>query len=131
VTSSIPPKDGNHAVTAVDSPKSSSDPNPSTCSRRTMISRITPMARKPGISRTVCSQPISTPVKPAASMTKLLSSADHVAKAMGMAKAMRNSRLSGRRQRGSDWASSRVMVRKRMPPHYARTMRGDRGKLYG
>ena len=29
------------------------------------------MARKPGISRTVCSQPISLPVKPATSMTKL------------------------------------------------------------
>jgi len=60
-----------------------------------MIRKITPTARKPGISRTVCSQPISTPVKPAASMTKLFSKAAHVAKAMGIAKAMRNSKKTG------------------------------------
>jgi hypothetical protein len=47
------------------------------------------MARNPGISRTVCSQPISLPVNEATSMTKLFSSADQVAKLSGIAAAIR------------------------------------------
>ena len=45
---------------------------------------MTPMAAKPGISRTVCNQPMSEPSKEAASMTKLFSSAFQVAKLSGM-----------------------------------------------
>jgi hypothetical protein len=40
-------------------------------------------------------------------MTKLFSSADHVAKAIGMAKAISASNATGRRQRGSRSASAR------------------------
>ena len=71
------------------------------------------MARKPGISLTVCSQPMPTPSKFAASTTKLLSSADHVAKDSGMAAAIRNSRKTGRRTKLRFSASprSRVLLR--------------------
>ena len=71
---------------------------------------ITPMARKPGISRTVCSQPMSWPSKFATSMTKLFSSADQVAKATGMAAAIRNRSACGRRQNGRAPASARRVV---------------------
>ncbi len=57
-----------------------------------MMIAITPMARNPGISRTVCSQPISAPSNCATSITKLLSSADHVAKAIGIPKAIKANR---------------------------------------
>src|SRR6056297_290725 len=103
----MPPRLGNCAVSAVATPSSKSDTSPSTCSCRNMMSAITPMAKKPGISRTVCSQPISEPSKSATSMTKLFRSADQVAKDTGIAIAMRNSSITGRRQYGSDWASDR------------------------
>ncbi len=90
-------------------PSRVSDTNPSTCSRTNSKIAMTPIARKPGISRTVCSKPMSDPSKSATSITKLFSSADHVLKAMGMASAMRNSRATGRRQNGRPLASSRVI----------------------
>ena len=96
----IPPRDGYHAVTAVAAPSSSSAIRPRTCSRMNMINAITPTARNPGISRTECSRPISLPVKSATSITKLFSSADHVAKATGIAIDIRINRTTGRRQRG-------------------------------
>jgi len=80
-----------------------------------MIRKMTPTARKPGISRTVCSHPISTPVKPAASMTKLFRSADHVAKAMGIANAIRNSTKTGCLWNGNRRASANGMVFKLSP----------------
>ena len=70
--------DGNQAVKAVAAPKSTRDTRASTCSRTKMMIAMTPTATKPGISRTVCSKPMSAPSNCAASMTKLLSSADHV-----------------------------------------------------
>src|SRR5919112_486227 len=45
-----------------------------------MNQRIAVKARKPGISRTDCSSPISQPVKPAASLAKLLRRACQLAK---------------------------------------------------
>ena len=86
---SRPEKVGNHAVTAEASPSSASATTASRCSRNTSSSAMTPTASNPGISRTVCSQPISLPVNPATSMTKLLSKADHVAKLSGIAAARR------------------------------------------
>lgn len=65
-----------------------------------MMIAITPTARKPGISRTVCSSPMSEPSKSATSMTKLFSNADQVLKAIGIASAIRNSKATGRRQKG-------------------------------
>ena len=76
-----------------------------------MMMAMTPIARNPGISRTVCSQPISTPVNPAASMTKLFSRADQVLNAMGIAKAITNSNATGRRQNGIDMALSVPTIR--------------------
>jgi hypothetical protein len=55
-------------------------------------------ARKPGISRIDWRMPISLPVKLAASMAKLLSSADQVENAMAFAATIRISRLTGVRQ---------------------------------
>ena len=49
-----------------------------------MMIAITPTARNPGISRTVCSNPISAPSKSATSMTKLFSSALQALNAIGM-----------------------------------------------
>ena len=107
----IPPSEGNCAVNAVATPRRISATMPSTCSRITMIRAITPTARKPGISRTVCSQPISAPSKPATSMTKLFSRADQVAKATGIAAASTKSSTMGRRQAGRLCASSSVTIR--------------------
>src|SRR5918997_2446410 len=45
-----------------------------------MNQKIAVKAKKPGISRTDCNRPISQPVKPAASLAKLLSSACQLAK---------------------------------------------------
>ena len=56
---------------------------------------ITRTARNPGISLTLCSQPISTPEKPDTSMTKLFSKATHVENAMGMAMASKTSKPKG------------------------------------
>ena len=84
MTNSNPAKLGNHAVTAVATPSIISEIIASTCSRIKMITAITPTARNPGISRTVCSKPMSAPSKFAASMTKLFSSALHALNAMGM-----------------------------------------------
>jgi hypothetical protein len=81
------------------------------------------MAKNPGISRTVCSQPISAPSKPAISMTKLFRSADHVAKAIGMAKAISARSATGRRQRGSRSASARVTVLRVSPSAIFRALR--------
>jgi hypothetical protein len=100
VTNRIPPKLGNHAVIAVAAPSIRSETSASTCSRTKMMTAMTPTARNPGISRTVWSQPISTPVKSAASITQLLISADHVAKDRGIAAAIRNRRNTGCRQNG-------------------------------
>ena len=94
----MPAEVGNQAVTAVATPSSSKRDQRQHLFAHHQDDAITPTARKPGISRTVCSQPISTPVKPAASMTKLFSSADQVAKAIGMPTAIRNSSVTGRRQ---------------------------------
>ena len=91
----IPAKLGNQAVTAVAAPKSRSEITASVCSRMKMMIAMTPMAKKPGISRTVWSQPISTPVNPASSTTKLFKSADQVAKANGIPAAIRNNRKMG------------------------------------
>ena len=102
----IPAIDGNQAVTAVATPRRISDTIPSTCSRTKMMIAITPMARKPGISRTVCSQPLSDPSKWPTSMMKLFRSADHVAKAIGIAAAITKRRLTGRRQSGRCRASA-------------------------
>ena len=55
-------------------------------------------AMKPGTSRKDCRMPISAPVKPALSMTKLFSSAFHVAKLKGTAPAITRIITSGRRQ---------------------------------
>ena len=89
VITNRPVKLGNHAVIAVAAPKSASISKANTCSRRANRIRITTTANSPGISRTVCSQPISLPVKEATSMTKLFNSADQVAKLSGMAAAIR------------------------------------------
>ena len=96
----IPPIDGNHAVSAVATPSSTNDTSPRTCSRTKRMIAITPTARKPGISRTVCNNPMSEPSNAATSITKLFNSADHVLNAIGMANAMRNSSATGRRQNG-------------------------------
>ena len=66
-----------------------------------MMIAITPTAKNPGISRIACNSPISAPSKPATSMTKLFSRADHVENAIGMAIAIRKRSVTGRRQRGS------------------------------
>ena len=100
VTIRIPLSDGNQAVTAVATPSIISEISPKTCSLMKMMIAMTPTARKPGISRIVCSQPISTPVNPARSMTKLFRSADHVANARGIAAAIRNNSVVGLRQNG-------------------------------
>ena len=81
-------------------PSSASAIMPRTCSRMNMIKAITPTARKPGISRTLCSKPISAPSNCATSITKLFNSAAQVAKAIGIAAAIMNKRVIGRRQRG-------------------------------
>ena len=96
----IPAIEGNHAVIAVAAPSRINATMPSTCSGMTKIDAITPTARKPGISRTVCSQPMSEPSNWATSMTKLFNNADHVANASGMAAAIKNKSVKGRRQRG-------------------------------
>ena len=103
----IPAIEGNCAVSAVAIPRSASETSASTCScMKTMIA-MTPTARKPGISRTMCSAPMSAPSNAATSTTKLLSSADQVAKATGMAAAKTNSSAVGRRQAGSSEARTR------------------------
>jgi len=107
VVISRPVKAGKSAVTAVASPSIRSEMIPSTCSRINRITKITPMAMKPGISRTEWSQPMSEPSNCATSMTKLFKSADHVEKASGIAMAIRISSAIGWRQMGSDLASSR------------------------
>ncbi len=107
----IPPSDGKEAVSAVATPSMTRETTASTCSRMKTMTRITPTARKPGISRMVCSRPMSAPSNAAISTTKLLSSADHVAKATGMMKANSISSASGRCQRGREEASARGNVR--------------------
>ena len=85
---------------------------------------MTPTARKPGTSRTVCRSPMSAPSKEATSTTKLLRSADQVAKATGIAAAITNRSATGRRQGGRCRASAMGSVR------MARALRpaGARGK---
>ena len=95
---------GNCAVSAVATPSMISDNRPSTCSRITMMTTMTPTARNPGTSRTACSSPISAPSNRAASTTKLFSNANQTEKAIGMAKAMRKRSVTGRRQNGNDRA---------------------------
>ena len=55
-------------------------------------------AIKPGTSRKLCRMPISAPVKPARSITKLFNSAFQVAKLKGTAPAITRINTSGRRQ---------------------------------
>ena len=65
---------------------------------RQMSSRYTTVkARKPGISRTDSRMPRSSPVKATFSTAKLLMSAIHGSKAMGMAAARMSSRICGLR----------------------------------
>jgi hypothetical protein len=101
---------GNCAVSAVATPSITKATSPSTCSRNIISNTITPTARNPGISRTVCSQPMSEPSKSATSMTKLFNNADHVENAIGIAAAIKNNKVTGRRQNGRVWASEREMV---------------------
>ena len=75
-----------------------------------MIRAITPIAKNPGISRTECSQPMSAPSNFATSITKLFNSADHVAKATGIAIAITNKSAMGLRQNGKDGVFSRRMI---------------------
>ena len=111
-------------MTAVATPSRTSDTNPNTCSRTKIMIAITPTAKKPGVSRTVCSNPMSEPSKLATSITKLFNKADHVLKAIGMAKAIRNNNTIGRRQRGSFCASASVTVFN-MLLTYAQTLRRE------
>jgi len=95
VVTKSPSKVGNQAVTAVAAPRATRETIPKICSRMKMMIAITPTARNPGISRMEWSQPISAPVKPAASITKLFKSADHVAKDSGMAIAISTKSTQG------------------------------------
>src|SRR6056300_2069719 len=102
----MPPIDGNHAVTAVAAPNNTSATMPSTCSRINIISAITPIARNPGISRTVCSQPMSDPSNWPTSITKLFSRADQTENAKGMAMAIATNSALGLRHAGKLWDCS-------------------------
>ena len=68
------------------------------CWRHTSSMKTTVNARNPGTSRRPWSIPISLPVNPAFSTTKLLISTDQVSNAMGMEAANSSSSICGLRQ---------------------------------
>ena len=72
-------------VIAVPMPSSSNATKATVCSRIHSNRKTTAKARKPGTSRRLCNMPISTPVKAARSIAKLLISADQEAKHSGTA----------------------------------------------
>ena len=83
---------GNRPVSATPRPSTASETIAKVCSRSTNSTKTAVNARNPGTSRRLCRMPISRPVNAARSITKLLSSADQVAQAMGMAILMSMSR---------------------------------------
>lgn len=88
-----PTKDGKNPVAAVAIPRAISASIAKFCSRNQNKNKITPTAKKPGISLTVWSQPISTPENLATSTTKLLSKAAQIANEIGIAVANKNRRI--------------------------------------
>jgi hypothetical protein len=68
-------------------------------------SKITPTAKKPGTSLTVCNKPMSEPSKSATWTTKLFSNADQTLNAIGIATAIINKRKIGLRQKGNPLTS--------------------------
>src|ERR687893_1994534 len=63
-----------------------------------MNQKIAVKAKKPGISRTDCRRPISQPVKPAASLAKLLRSACQLAKLIQLRKVIVIRNATGERK---------------------------------
>tara|TARA_B100000963_G_scaffold355737_1_gene374543 strand:+ start:984 stop:1286 length:303 start_codon:yes stop_codon:yes gene_type:complete len=92
VVISKPAKDGKNPVAAVALPKAISANIAKFCSRNQNKNKMTPTAKKPGISLTVWSQPISTPEKFDTSITKLFSKAAQIANDIGIAVANKNRR---------------------------------------
>ena len=84
---------------AVAIPEYARETSPSVCSFMTIISKITPIAKKPGTSLTVCNKPMSEPSKSATWTTKLFNKADQTLNAIGIATAIINKRKIGLRQK--------------------------------
>jgi hypothetical protein len=91
---------------AVAMPSIAREINPSVCSLITIISKITPTAKNPGTSLTVCNKPMSEPSKSATWTTKLFNNADQTLNAIGIAMAIINKRKIGLRQKGKPLTSN-------------------------
>ena len=90
-----PVSEGNKPVIAVPIVSIASDTNMKRCSRMKASTNTTVKAKKPGISRTLCSKPISAPSKFAFSITKLFNRAIQLEKAIGTTIEINNKKFCG------------------------------------